>query len=76
MKKLALTLSATALLVGSLAVSANAQSVATGAAGLHAQIQNATPIVKQAACRGFGPHCAPGWTWVCGYGHCWCRACI
>ncbi len=42
-------------------------------AGLNAQTQNATPIVKQAACRGFGAHCPPGYVWACGpYGRCAC----
>ena len=56
MKKLALTLSAAALVLGATALSANAQQLGAG----HAQLQNATPIVKQAACRGFGPRCGPG----------------
>jgi hypothetical protein len=76
MKRLTLTLSAAALLMGAMAISANAQSVGSGAGGVHAQLQNATPIVKQAACRGFGPRCGPGYTWTCGYyGRCWCRPC-
>jgi hypothetical protein len=73
MRKLTLTLTAAALVLGTLAVTANAQT-SLGAAGLHAQIQNATPIHKT-ACNGFGPHCAPGWTWVCGPYRCWCRPC-
>jgi hypothetical protein len=73
MRKLTLTLTAAALVLGTMAVTANAQT-SSGAAGLHAQIQNATPIHK-AACNGFGPHCAPGWTWVCNPYHCWCRPC-
>ncbi len=76
MRKLTMTLTAAALVLGSMALTANAQTQQPGAAGLHAQIQNATPIVKQVACRGWGPHCGPGFTWTCGpYGHCWCRAC-
>jgi hypothetical protein len=76
MKKITLTLTAAALVLGSMVLSANAQSQALGAASLHAQIQNATPIVKQAACRGFGAHCPPGYLWTCGpYGRCWCRPC-
>jgi len=79
MKKLSLTLTATALMLGAMmlgtmAISANAQSIAAGAAGLHAQIQNATPVEK-AACGNFGPHCPPGMTRVCGAYHCWCRRC-
>jgi hypothetical protein len=76
MKKITLTLTAATLILGSMALSANAQSQALGAASLHAQIQNATPILKQAACRGFGSHCPPGYVWTCGYyGRCWCRPC-
>ena len=75
MRKLAMTLTAAAFVLGTMAISANAQT-ASGAANLHAQIHNATPIVKQAACRGFGAHCPPGYTWTCGYyGRCWCRPC-
>lgn len=75
MKKLALTLTATALLLGTSALAANAAQY-SGAAGIHAQVQNATPIVKEAACRGFGAHCPPGFVWTCGPGgRCWCRAC-
>jgi hypothetical protein len=56
-----------------MALSANAQQLGAG----HAQLQNATPIVMQVACRGFGAHCGPGFVWTCGpYGRCWCRPCI
>ena len=73
--KLTVTLAAAALMLGSMALTANAQTHQLGS-GLHAQIQNATPIVTQAACRGFGPRCGPGFTWVCGrYGRCFCRPC-
>jgi hypothetical protein len=75
MKKITMTLAAAALMVGSMALTANAQTHQFGS-GLHAQIQNATPIVQQTACRGFGARCGPGFTWVCGYyGRCWCRPC-
>src|SRR5208337_4440701 len=65
MKKLTMTLMAAALMAGLMAISASAQSVGSGAGGLHAQIQNATPIGK-AACGGYGPYCPPGTTRVCG----------
>lgn len=74
MRKLTMTLTAATLALGAMAVAANAQTQGRGAAGLHAQLQNATPIEKT-ACRGYGPHCPPGFTWTCGAGHCWCRAC-
>jgi hypothetical protein len=34
-------------------------------------------LVQKAACGGWGPHCRPGWTWVCGpyHRHCWCARC-
>ena len=76
MKKLTLTLTVTALVLGSMVLSANAQTQALGAASIHAQVQNATPIVKQAACRGRNAHCGSGWTWVCAYGVCACRPCL
>jgi hypothetical protein len=73
MKKL--TLAAAALVLGSMALTANAQAQQLGAG--HTQLQNATPIVKQVACRGFGAHCGPGFVWTCGpYGRCWCRPCV
>jgi len=73
MKKLTLILTAAALALGVMAVSASAAQY-PGAAALHAQIQNATPIEK-AACGGFGPYCPPGMTRVCNRWHCWCRPC-
>jgi hypothetical protein len=75
MRKLTLKLTAAALMLGATALTANAQTQTPGAAGLHAQIKNATPIEK-AACRGFGSHCPPGYVWACGYyGRCACRPC-
>jgi hypothetical protein len=74
MKKLTMTLAAAALMLGSMALTANAQTHQLGS-GLHAQIQNATPIVQQTACRGFGRWCGPGFTRVCGPYRCWCRPC-
>jgi hypothetical protein len=65
MKKLTMTLTAAALALGTLAVTASAQTQLLGAASLHAQIQNATPIITHIACNGttgvFG--CGPGWYW-------------
>jgi hypothetical protein len=73
MNKLTLSLAATALVLGSMALTANAQQLGTG---LHAQLSNATPIVKNVACRGYGARCGPGFTWACGpYGRCFCRPC-
>jgi hypothetical protein len=69
MKKLTMTLAAAALMLGSMALTASAQTHQLGA-GLHAQIQNATPIVTQAACNGWtgAMGCGPGWIWS-GYYH-------
>jgi hypothetical protein len=75
MRKFTLTLTAAALVLGSLVISASAQSQQAGAASMHALTKNATPIVTQAACGGFGPYCGPGYTRVCGPYRCWCRPC-
>ncbi len=72
MGKIAITLAAAALLLGSVAWTAEAQT--QGAPSIHAQAQNATPIV-QAACRGFGRWCLPGFRRVCGPFRCWCAPC-
>jgi hypothetical protein len=71
MIRFATILTATAMMLGSMVCTANAQTQRFGA-GLHAQIQNATPIVKPAACRGMGAHCPPGFVWN---GH-RCRPCV
>ena len=78
MRKLTLTLTAVALALGTMAMTANAQTQQPGAANLHAQSQNFTPIVKQAACNGYTGRfgCGPGWTRRCGpYGRCRCVPC-
>lgn len=64
MRKIALTLTAAALALGTLAITANAQTQSQGVAAFHAQIKNATPIIT-AACSGrTGGHgCGPGWVW-------------
>jgi hypothetical protein len=54
MRKLTMTLTAAALMLGTMAMTASAQTQQPGAASFHAQIQSATPIQK-AACRGPGP---------------------
>ena len=73
MQKLALTIAASTLFVGLMATATNAQTHQFGS-GLHGQ--NATPIVQQVACRGFGARCGPGFVWACGpYGRCFCRPC-
>jgi hypothetical protein len=73
MRNLTMTLSAAVLVLGAMAVAANAQTKQLGA-GLHA-IYNATPIAEQAACQGWGPYCPPGFVRACGPYRCWCRPC-
>jgi hypothetical protein len=73
MRKLTTTLTAAALMLGTMAIAANAAQM-PGAANFHTQIQNATPF-KEAACRGFGRWCGPGFVRVCGPYRCWCRPC-
>jgi len=65
MKRLVMKLTAAALTSAVLAISANAQTLSYSAASFHAQIKNATPIIKQAACNGTtgGHGCGPGWVW-------------
>jgi len=76
MRKLTLTLTATALVLGSLAFQADAQSQRSGAASIHA-LKNATPITTPAACRGFtgGCGCGPGWVSACPNRCCRCVPC-
>lgn len=72
MSKCLISLMAVALLLGSAAFSAQAQT--QGAGTIHAQAQNTT-IIHKAACGGGGRHCPPGRHWVCGPNHCWCAPC-
>jgi hypothetical protein len=74
MRKLMVTLTAAAFVLGGMAIAANAQNQNNGASSLHAQIQNATPIQK-AACGGWGPYCPPGTVRRCGPWRCWCARC-
>jgi hypothetical protein len=75
MRKLTVTLAAAALVLGSMALSASAQTQQSGANSLHSLAQNATPITKQAACRGWGRWCPPGWVRRCGPWRCRCVPC-
>jgi hypothetical protein len=63
-----------ALVLTASVIAAGAQIQARGASGLHAQMQNATPIEK-AACWGWGPYCTPGTIRRCGPYRCWCVRC-
>jgi hypothetical protein len=78
MRKLSLTLTTAALALGMTALVASAQTQHLGIANLHGQLHNATPIVKQAACRGPGRWCGPGFVRRCGFPllpHCRCVPC-
>ena len=76
MRTLALTLTAAALVLGTMAMTASAQTQSPGAASLHALLKNATPIAKPAACNGRtgSEGCGPGWVWRCEWG-CKCVRC-
>jgi hypothetical protein len=76
MKRFSLTLTAVALVMGSMAIAANAQTQAPGAGSLQA-LKNATPYVRQAACNGFtgGCGCAAGWVSACANRCCKCVRC-
>jgi hypothetical protein len=80
MKQLALTLTIATLALGMTALTASAQTQRPGT--LHAQTQNFTPLVQQAACGGYtgGHGCGPGSTYYCGTGpygrtFCGCHPC-
>ena len=72
MTKLTTTLAATAFALGAMSFAATAQT--QGAATIHAQARNTTPI-HQAACGGWGRWCPPGLHRVCGPARCWCAPC-
>jgi len=77
MRKLAMTLTATALVFGALALQASAQTQHNGARSIDT-LKNATPIVKLAACNGWtgGCGCGPGWISACApRGCCRCVRC-
>jgi hypothetical protein len=65
MRKIALTLTAAAFVLGTFAITASAQTQSLGAAGFHAHMKNATPMITQAACNGrTGGHgCGAGFIW-------------
>ena len=64
MRKFTMTLAAAAAVLVTINMSANAQ--ASAGAGMHALVQNSTPIVKQVACQGPGPYCGTGYVSACG----------
>jgi hypothetical protein len=76
MRKLTLTLTAAALVLGAVATAADAQTQQYGAACIHT-LKNASPIVKLAACNGGTGYCGcgPGWISACAPRCCRCVPC-
>jgi hypothetical protein len=74
MRKLIMTLAAMALVLGMTVMTASSQT--QGAGSLNA-LRNATPIIKEAGCRGPADwgRCSPGRHRVCGPYRCWCAPC-
>ena len=70
MKKSTLIVTVVALALATMANVADAQTQAPGAANIHRQSQNFTPIIEKAACNGYtgSMGCGPGWIWS-GYWH-------
>jgi hypothetical protein len=75
-RKLTMTLTAAVLVLGTMAMQANAQNQQRGAATIHA-LKNATPIVTPAACYGGTGYCGcgPGWISACSPRCCRCVPC-
>ena len=77
MRKFTVTLTAAALVPGTMGLTASAQEQLRGAASIHA-LKNATPIVRLAACNGGTGvcGCGPGWISACApRGCCRCVPC-
>jgi hypothetical protein len=77
MRKFTVTLTAAALVLGTMGLTASAQEQLRGAASIHA-LKNATPIVRLAACNGATGvcGCGPGWVSACApRGCCRCVPC-
>jgi hypothetical protein len=77
MRKFAMTVMAAAFALGAMALQANAQYQRSGATCLYSTLKNATPIVKQAGCRGGTGYCGcgPGWVSACAPNCCRCVPC-
>jgi len=65
-RKVTMTVTAAALLLGTVALQASAQNQQRGAASIHA-LRNATPIVTPAACYGGTGYCGCGPGWISAY---------
>ena len=76
MRRLAITLAASAALMVGAAAPWQAQAqLERGPAALVDKAQNFTPIEKAACGPHAGAHCGPYHHWVCGPHHCWCAPC-
>ena len=69
----ALAVSASLLIAGSLSWTAEATSVVKSET-LPALVKKFS-LVEKAACGGWGRHCPPGFYWTCRPFRCWCRPC-
>ena len=70
MRKLAVAL----LAVTAIGIGSSATAASWHGATLPGVVRNFTPI-HEAACRGWGPWCPPGYVRRCGPFRCWCRPC-
>jgi hypothetical protein len=73
MRKLSITLMAAAAILA-LNSMASANPVTTSGNTLPSAVKNFSPI-QEAACRGWGRWCGPGYVRACGPYRCWCRPC-
>ncbi len=76
MKTLAMTLTAAMLVLGTMAMTANAQTL-PGATCLRGELVNASPDIRHVNCRGWTGRCGcgPGWVSSCPGGCCHCVPC-
>jgi hypothetical protein len=77
MRRLTIGLTVMLLAVGTIPITVEAQTQWLGAKSLHAQLKNATPIIKEAACNGRTGHCGCGAGFIsaCGNRCCHCVPC-
>lgn len=70
---IALALAGAALAAGSLGWKAEA-TMPVQSETLSTMVQKFSQV-EQAACRGWGKHCPPGFIWTCRPNRCWCARC-
>lgn len=73
MRKFAITLAVSAAILSLGAIGGASAMVGTGTLNGHPAL-NYTPK-HEAACRGFGRWCGPGYVRACNRWRCWCRPC-